>query len=239
MKEPSRDNLLNIYHRLLRRYGPQYWWPAQEPFEVIIGAILTQSAAWVNVEKAIANLKKAKALDPVCLRQMPLEELAHLIYSCGYYNTKALKIKAFVKHLGEHYNDNLAKLLNKDRKVLRSELLSIHGIGEETADSIVLYAAGKPSFVVDAYTRRILHRLGISPDKDSYSAFQALFMQSLPKNTTLFNEYHALLVRHGKEVCRKLPLCEVCCLGPICATYVQSQIGRSCNNRGYKGIKSP
>jgi len=214
--------LQNIYHQLMARYGPQHWWPAQEPFEVIVGAILTQSAAWGNVEKAIANLKAAKALSPNTLRQLPLTEVATLIRPCGYYNAKALKLKSFAHWLGEYYNDNLSELFANNIDPLRQQLLSIHGIGQETADSIILYAANKPIFVIDAYTRRIINRISLAPDSNSYTAYQALFMDNLPTDTRLFNEYHALLVRLAKDVCRKHPLCQRCCLNNICHFYLNT-----------------
>ena len=210
------ERLMRIYERLLCSYGPQGWWPAESPFEVIIGAILTQSAAWVNVERALANLKARSALGPAALRQMPLEELACLIYPSGYYNAKALKVKAFVGRLGEGYEGSLERLFSLETGLLRRELLSIHGIGEETADSIILYAAGRPVFVIDAYTRRILRRLGPYPQKDSYASLQTLFMDNLSQDARLFNEYHALLVRHGKTVCRRAPHCAECCLSAMC-----------------------
>ena len=215
-----RQALLNIYHQLMARYGLQYWWPAPEPFEIIVGAILTQSAAWGNVEKAIANLKSAKALSPDALRQLPLSELARLIHPCGYYNAKALKLKSFAYWLGNHYADDLGQLLATDTHDLRQQLLSIHGIGQETADSIILYAANKPIFVIDAYTRRIINRIGLAPDNNSYTAYQAFFMDNLPADTRLFNEYHALLVCLAKNVCRSHPLCQQCCLNNICRGYV-------------------
>jgi endonuclease-3 related protein len=204
--------LLNIYQRLMSHYGPQHWWPAQEPFEVIVGAILTQSAAWINVEKAIANLRAAEALSPGALRRLPRSEVARLIHPCGYYNAKAQKLKAFVHWLGEQYNDNLDKLFASNIDGLRQQLLAIYGIGEETADSIILYAAGKPTFVIDAYTRRIISRLGLAPHRNSYAAYQTLFMANLPADTGLFNEYHALLVRLAKNVCQPRPICQQCCL---------------------------
>jgi endonuclease-3 related protein len=182
----------------------------------MVGAILTQSAAWGNVEKAISNLKRAEALTPVSLRQLPIDELAKLIYPSGYYKAKALKLKTFVQRLEEAYQDSLDKLFSLDIPQLRNELLSIHGIGPETADSIILYAAHKPIFVIDAYTRRIISRLGLSPQRDDYAAFQALFMDNLPADEKLFNEYHALFVRHGKESCKKTPLCDHCCLKGLC-----------------------
>jgi len=213
--QPISQTLLNIYRQLMSCYGPQHWWPAEEPFEIIAGAILTQSAAWGNVEKAIANLKSAKALSPEALRQFPLPEIARLIHPCGYYNAKALKLKSFALWLGEHYSDDLNKLFANNIDYLRQQLLSIHGIGQETADSIILYAANKPIFVIDAYTRRIINRIGLAPSGNSYAAYQVLFMDNLPADAGLFNEYHALLVCLGKNVCRKSPLCHQCCLSNL------------------------
>ena len=217
-----KQTLQNIYHQLMARYGPQYWWPAQEPFEIIVGAILTQAAAWGNVEKAIANLKAAKALSPKALRQLSLPEVATLIRPCGYYNAKALKLKSFAHWLEEHYNDNLGMLFASNVDHVRQQLLSVHGIGQETADSIILYTANKPIFVIDAYTRRIINRIGLAPDSNSYTAYQALFMDNLPTDTRLFNEYHALLVRLAKDVCRNRPLCQQCCLNNICHFYLDT-----------------
>jgi len=208
--------LIDIYRRLLDRFGPQHWWPAEEPFEVIVGAILTQSAAWGNVERAIDNLKRAEALSPGKLRRLQLPRLAKLVHPCGYYNAKALKLKSFAFWLGNHYADDLDRLFASDTDDLRQQLLSVHGVGQETADSILLYAAGKPVFVIDAYTRRILSRIGLGPEKDSYAGCQAFFMDNLTADTELFNEYHALLVRLGKDVCRRRPLCPQCCLNDIC-----------------------
>ena len=208
--------LMVIYRRLFSHFGPQHWWPAREPFEVIVGAILTQSAAWGNVEKAIANLRAARALSPGALRRLSLSRLATLIHPCGYYNAKALKLKSFAFWLGNQYDDDLGSLFAHNTDDLRQQLLSVHGIGQETADSIILYAAGKPVFVIDAYTRRIISRLGLAPEKDSYGAYQALFMENLPPDAQLFNEYHALLVCLAKNVCRRRPLCPQCCLNDIC-----------------------
>ena len=203
----------------MARYGPQHWWPAPEPFEVIVGAILTQSAAWGNVEKAIANLKAVEALSPMALRQLPLTKIAGLIHPCGYYNVKALKLKSFAHWLGEHYDDDLDELFASSINDIRQQLLSIYGIGEETADSIILYAANKPIFVIDAYTRRIISRLGLAPNNDSYITYQTLFMANLPADSGLFNEYHALLVCLAKNICRPRPLCQQCCLTDICHFY--------------------
>ncbi len=218
MDDPVKQALRRIYNQLLERYGPQGWWPAQESFEVITGAILTQSAAWVNVERAINSLKAAGALSAAELRRLPHAELARLIRPCGYYNAKARKLKAFASWLGENYGDSLEGLFSQDVSRLRQRLLTVHGIGPETADSIILYAGGKPVFVIDAYTRRIVSRIGLAPDTDSYAAYQSLFTENLPAGATMFNEYHALLVRLGKETCRPLPRCRQCCLADICNT---------------------
>lgn len=222
LSRQTGQRLEDVYRRLMGRYGPQHWWPAEGPFEVMVGAILTQSAAWGNVEKAIANLKMAGALSPPALRRLPPSELACLIRPCGYYNAKALKLKSLAGWLGESCHDDLKLLSQKESDSLRSELLGIHGIGEETADSILLYAIGKPVFVIDAYTRRIVDRLGLTPPASSYVAYQALFMDNLPADSQLFNEYHALLVSLGKNVCRRRPRCLECCLSDICLSCVTS-----------------
>ena len=213
------EKLPHIYTLLIQRYGPQHWWPGDGVFEVIIGAILTQSAAWRNVEKALNNLKEHGCLYPAALRAISHEELALLIRPSVYFNAKARKVKAFVKHLGYHYDDDLDLMFSKDAKTLRQELLSIYGIGEETADDIVLYAANKPVFVIDSYTRRIFGRLGVAPGKETYESYQAIFMENLPHDAALFNEYHALLDQHAVETCRKREaLCDNCCLLEICPT---------------------
>ena len=212
--------LQDIYPRLMDCYGPQHWWPAEGPYEMMVGAVLTQSAAWSNVERAIANLKTVGALSPKALRGLPLPELAGLIRPCGYYNAKALKLKSLANWLGEFCGDNLNLLSVNNTDALCEQLLSVHGIGEETADSIILYAAGKPVFVIDAYTRRIVDRLGLEPEGSSYAAYQDLFMNNLPADTELFSEYHALLVCLAKQVCRRRPLCSGCCLSGICPSCV-------------------
>ena len=219
-RKSPKTTLLDIYQLLYERYGPQHWWPAETPLEMIIGAILTQSAAWTNVEKAIDNLKASVDLSIEGLRSLPQDELARLIYPSGYYNVKARKVKAFVDWLAERYGGDLDRLFALDVATMRKELLSVHGVGEETADSIILYAAHQPIFVIDAYTRRIITRLGLAPQKETYAAFQALFMDNLPHDEALFNEYHALLVQHGKSICRKNPLCADCCLNRLCPTSI-------------------
>jgi len=212
------DRLIDVYSRLYAAHGPQHWWPGETPFEVIVGAILTQSAAWTNVEKAISNLKAAGALSPEGLHGLSEGELARLIRPSGYFNAKARKLKAFVELLYERFNGDLRRLLALPAPELRVLLLGTHGIGPETADSILLYAAGQPVFVIDAYTRRVFSRLGFVPDADTYDGWQRLFTDELPADARLFNEYHALIVRLGKDVCRKRPLCGECPLLELCPT---------------------
>lgn len=217
-KSIEQQELLEIYGLLLAHFGPQHWWPAEEPFEVIAGAILTQSAAWTNVEKGIVNLKKAQVLSPQALRKLPEKEIAGLIHSCGYYNAKTVKLKAFAKWFGEQFGDSLEKMFEEDIESLREELLEIHGVGDETADSILLYAGNKPVFVIDAYTRRIVDRLGFKPGGEKYRDFQRLFMDHLPPDARLFNEYHALLVALGKHFCLKSkPVCYGCPVRDRCS----------------------
>jgi len=207
--------LKSVYKRLFQCYGSQHWWPGETPFEVMVGAILTQSAAWTNVEKAIANLKAAGTLSAPAIRELPLTDLAKLIYSSGYYNAKAKKLKALVELLGG-YGDDLSRLDIWETGELRQKLLGVLGIGPETADSILVYALRRPVFVIDAYTRRLFARLGIKPDTDTYDEWQTLFLENLSIDSQLFNEYHALIVRHSKEKCGKRQQCEGCCLSKDC-----------------------
>lgn len=218
MSSPKKQRLKDIYRRLFECCGPQHWWPGETPFEVMVGAVLTQSVAWKNVETAITALKNAGALSPPALRSMRVEDIADLIRPTMYYNVKARKLKALVEWYRESCNDSVDIMRDKKTLPLRAELLSVWGIGEETADSIVLYAAGKPLFVIDAYTRRIMDRIGVRPDGDKYIDYQAMFMKNLPADVPLFNEYHALLVHLGKNVCRPKPLCAECCLKTTCFT---------------------
>jgi len=210
--------LLDVYGRLHAAYGPQRWWPGETPFEVIAGAILTQAAAWTNVEKAIANLKAADALSPEGLARLDERELARMVYPAGYFNAKAGKLKALVEMLRAGFGGDLGRMLAAPAEELRPLLLATHGIGPETADAILLYAAGRPVFVIDAYTRRLFSRLAVAPERDTYAAWQALFARNLEPDTALFNEYHALIVRHGKERCRRLPICDGCPLLAVCPT---------------------
>ena len=210
------NTLLEIYNRLFKEYGPQHWWPAETPLEVILGAILTQSVAWTGAERALNNLKRAECVSLQTLRDISEAELATLIRPSGYFNAKAKKVKAFVHHLWDNYDGDLASMLSRDLADLRPELLSIHGIGKETADDIVLYAAGQPSFVIDSYTRRVVQRLGLDPLEESYGSYQSLFNDGLPAEPELFKEYHALLDQHAKVTCRKKPQCAGCCLLDMC-----------------------
>ncbi len=206
-----------VYDRLLAAYGPQGWWPGDDSaFTVVVGAILTQSAAWANVEKALANLESAGALSPRGLLALPERELARLVRPSGYYNAKARKLRAFAEMLATDFASSLDRLFSLPLDALRARLLATHGIGPETADDILLYAARRPVFVVDAYTRRVFSRLGLRPERQAYRDWQALFTSALPRDVTIFNEYHALLVRHAKVSCRKAPLCDGCCLAELC-----------------------
>ena len=216
--EAIAPSLEVVYRRLFDAYGLQDWWPAEGRFEVMVGAILTQSAAWSNVEKAITRLKSASKLSPSGIRETPAEELAALVYSSGYYNAKARKLKALVSYLGERYDDDLDAMRSRDTQSLRAELLAVHGIGQETADDILLYALGKPIFVIDTYTRRLLHRLGVANEKQAYAHHQQLFMDELTLDAELFAEYHALIVRHATGPCRKRPQCGGCVLLDLCPT---------------------
>lgn len=212
-----------VYDRLLANLGPQGWWPGDGPFETIAGAILTQNTAWANVEKALANLRAAEAMSWAAIRAMGVEELAALVRPSGYFNAKARKLKAFAAYMAGR-GDSLAPRGDaldgtSGAKELRAELLGVYGIGPETADDIVLYAAGLASFVIDAFTRRIVDRLGIAPEPRSYGAYQALFEDALPADAPGYNEYHALLDAHAKAVCTKRePRCGACALLDLCPT---------------------
>ena len=217
--DAMNEKLYGIYSRLYEHFGAQHWWPGDGAFEVIVGAILTQNTAWSNVEKAMANLKRARLLTPARLHWTPAARLARLIRSSGYFNLKAKKLKAFTRYLFTGHRGRLARLFHLDMMMLREHLLAVYGIGPETADSIILYAARQPIFVVDAYTRRISARLGLSHTKASYDELQRMFMEHLPHDVPLFNEYHALLVALGKNYCTKrAPRCTECPLRDVCPT---------------------
>lgn len=212
--------LRRVYDLLFERFGPQNWWPARTPFEVCVGAILTQSVAWTNVEKAIANLDAVGLLDPARLLEALRSDwrgVAERIRPAGYYNAKARKLQAFVEHLHARHGGSLDRLFALPLPAARAELLGVHGIGPETADSMLLYAGNLPAFVVDAYTRRIFARLGHCPADISYEDLRRHFMDNLPADVPLFNEYHALIVALGKGFCLKnRPRCHACPLAGLC-----------------------
>ncbi|MDD5730038.1 MAG: endonuclease III domain-containing protein [Candidatus Omnitrophica bacterium] len=203
-----------IFRQLYRYFGPQRWWPAETDFEVIVGAILTQNTNWSNVEKAINNLKENNLLAPRKLYRVSEKKLASLIRPAGYYNIKAKRLKNFLEFLYGRYQGSVKKMSGRDTALLRQELLGVNGIGPETADSILLYSLEKPVFVVDAYTKRMLLRHKFILENADYHSVQKLFERSLKADAGLFNEYHALIVRLGKEFCLKnKPRCGLCPLG--------------------------
>lgn len=205
-----QELLRQLYEKLYQAFGPQGWWPGETPFEIALGAILTQNTNWRNVARVISELKRDGLMDPRCLREMPEAELAQRLRPVGYYNIKALRIKNFLAFLADRYQDSVTLMAQEDLEVLRPKLLDVKGIGPETADSILLYALHKPTFVVDAYTFRILNRHGLVVEPLSYEELRQLFMENLPWKVALFKEYHALLVRAGKEFCRPRPKCHRC-----------------------------
>ena len=208
--------LYAYYRRLLAAHGPQHWWPGRTRFEVIIGAILTQNTAWVNVEHALSKLRHEKLLTPRAIENVSFVRLARLIRSSGYFRQKAKTLKAFVQFLRGKYASSLTRMFNASTEPLREQLLAIRGIGPETADSILLYAGNHRVFVVDAYARRILERHQLAPPKLPYEHIRKFFEQNLPKEVSLYNEFHALIVRTGKEYCRKQnPRCGECPLQPL------------------------
>ena len=212
----EKELLTKIYENLYRHFGPQNWWPGETPFEICVGAILTQNTNWQNVERAISRLKERELLDPQKLYELPFDELATLIRPAGYFRVKAKRLKNFLHLLVREYEGRLERLFAEGLPQAREKLLSVSGIGPETADSILLYAGGFPVFVIDAYTRRILLRHGLATEEMDYQALQELFERNLPRDTELFNEYHALLVACGKHYCRpRRPLCEKCPLEGI------------------------
>jgi len=208
---PPTGDLLRYYEAMSGALGPMRWWPAKTPFEVIVGAILTQSTAWGNVERAIANLRAARVLTPSSMLRMRTTQLAALVRPSGYFRQKAKKLKAFVRFLRSEYSGSLRRMFQTPTLELREKLLSVHGIGPETADSILLYAGNHPVFVVDAYTHRIFGRHGITEGKADYEKVRAFVETSIPRQPELFNEFHALIVNTGKNWCRKsAPRCAEC-----------------------------
>ncbi len=211
----SRRRLIAIYDTMLRRYGAQAWWPGETPFEIMVGAVLTQNTAWTNVERAIANLKQAGALSPEVIAQAHPKRLAQWLKPSGYFNIKAKRLRAFCRwYLARGGYDALAKM---STATLRAALLEVYGVGPETADDILLYAFQRPVFVIDAYTRRIFARLGLIDGDEDYETLRLWFERYLRGEHDLYNEYHALIVTHGKDICRPRPRCGECVLGRTCS----------------------
>lgn len=210
-------DLIEIYNRLLKANGHQNWWPGETPFEVMIGAILTQNTSWTNVEKAIKNLKNENALSIDAISRIKEQKLALLIKPAGYFNQKTLKLKRFVKFLIDEFDGTVDEMKNHSLGSLRESLLSVNGIGPETADSILLYALDKPIFVVDTYTARLANRLGLFFEPPDYHQLQEYFMDHLPQDINLYNDFHAQIVVHGKDTCKKSkPKCNICPINNLC-----------------------
>ncbi|MFC1511362.1 endonuclease III domain-containing protein [Candidatus Margulisiibacteriota bacterium] len=211
----QNNKLIKVYQTLLKHFGPQHWWPGDTPFEVMIGAILTQNTNWGNVERAIANLKQSKVLSPKSLVQVNKSKLERLIRPSGYFRVKAKKLKVFCKWMIREYQGKAGNIRGNQGE-LRKELLGIWGIGPETADSILCYALDNTNFVVDAYTVRIFNRLGLIKNKD-YHEIKEFFETNLPKSLKLYKEYHALIVALGKDICRPKPICKKCPVATFCS----------------------
>lgn len=216
-------NWRGIYDRLLAAYGPSGWWPGDSAFEIMVGAVLTQNTAWANVEKAIANLRIANLLSPQAIIDTRSTRLAKLIRPSGYFNVKAKRLRALCHWVIDQGGiDNIHTLSTAE---LRAALLEVHGVGPETADDILLYAFRRPVFVIDTYTRRIFSRLGLITGTEDYEGLRESFEVALGEDTLLYNEYHALIVRHAKEACRKKPLCQGCCLARVCSYGAGTSLG--------------
>lgn len=233
MGKQTARHLQEIYQRLLLKFGPQKWWPAQTRFEVMVGAVLTQNTNWSNVERAIRNLRQANLLTADQLKDISVRQLALLIRPAGYFNIKAKRLKNFIDFFYREYKGHLQAMAEENLKVLRKKLLTVNGIGPETADSILLYALDKSIFVVDAYTKRILSRHGLVKSTADYQAIQKIFMGSLKADLKMFNEYHALLVHLGKHYCKSDPLCDIC---PINAIHQTKFVRQIISRRGNSGI---
>jgi endonuclease III related protein len=221
----KKSSVAKIYDALLRSFGPQHWWPGDTPFEIMVGAVLTQNTNWGNVERAIVQLKKAGLLTPRAMRDVPVGKLARAIRPAGYFNVKAGRLKNLIRFMFDRYDGNIGRMKRQPLDVLRRELLEVNGVGPETADSILLYALHKPVFVVDAYTRRFLRRHNLIEEKVDYHGIQRMFTAALPQDAQIYNEYHALIVRLGKDVCRPSAKCEACPLNRI-----HYAVGRKCSH---------
>jgi endonuclease-3 related protein len=209
-------SLPRIYQRLVGRFGPAGWWPGETLLEICLGAILTQNTSWGNAEKALGMLRAHGQLSYSRLRSLPVSRLAVLIRSSGTFKLKARRIAAFLSFLSSEFGGSVDAMRRAEPGELRGKLLAVHGIGRETADSIALYAAGQPLFVVDGYTRRVFTRLGLLRGDEAYDDIQRIFMDRLPADASLFNDYHAQIVRLAKDVCRPRPRCGECPLDDLC-----------------------
>lgn len=232
-----REALEQIYDRLFEAYGPQHWWPSENEFETILGAYLTQNTTWRNAATAISRLKTNGPLTPRQIEKLPADELRERIRPAGYFNQKAKKIEYFLQHLRQHYRGRLDQLLARPAEELRPELLDLWGVGPETADSILLYAACRPIFVVDKYTIRLFSRHGLVQPDAGYHEVQDFVHRHLPRDVDYYNEYHALIVRASVEHCRTRPLCEGCPLESL-LTRVQRAKLRDLQRSGVRGKKS-
>jgi len=204
----KQQQLMVVYQRLYEAYGDQSWWPADSSFEVMVGAVLTQNTAWTNVEKAISNLKHADSLTLESLLALSNETLAQLIRPSGYFNIKAKRLKNLCLWLAE--NGGESKLAAVDTGTLRSSLLQVNGVGPETADDILLYAFARPVFVIDTYTRRLFSKLCLIQGSEPYEDLRQIFEVELEADACLFNQYHALIVRHAREKCQQMAECRHC-----------------------------
>ena len=216
MDNQAHMNASELLSLLLAAWGPQHWWPGETPFEVAVGAVLTQNTAWTNVQKAITRLRDADVMSPAALLALPTSTLVELIRSAGYSTVKSGYLRTLAGWIQEYAGGDLSSLTSRNPAVLREELLSLRGIGKETADSILLYAVGLPVFVIDAYTLRIASRLGLLPPATRYDDAQRFFQECLPLDVRFYNEAHALLVCLGKTHCRTRPLCDGCPLTEHC-----------------------
>lgn len=219
MPKPSKIRaaqcLRDVYQGLFEAYGPQHWWPAKTPFEVMVGAVLTQNTAWSNVEKAIANLRRARCLTARAIVNCPAEALAVHLRPSGYFNLKAKRLQSFCGWYLE--KGGYRRLRGFDTEALRAELLAVNGVGPETADDMLLYAFERPVFVIDAYTRRLLTRLKLIDGDEDYETLRALVERAIGPDVPVYNEFHALIVQHAKQACRKKPICGECCVDRLCS----------------------
>ena len=209
--------LMELYRRLLRHFGRQNWWPARTRFEMMVGAILTQRTKWENAEKAVKNLEKAGLLNPVALAKTPVDKLERLVRPAGFYRQKARRLLSLAKLIADEYRGDLDAFLGRPPEEFRKELLSIYGVGKETADSILLYAADKLYFPVDAYTKQILHRMGLTPKNIGYEQLRGFIEENIDRDLAVYREFRALLVVLGKTYCRKRPLCQKCPVSDLCS----------------------